>query len=140
MKRKVSNRVVICVDEKKDADIRGRLFNQYEEEPYVFQNSMQMLKNMDELYDKIKYPQASVRIREFKNTKNDEKQKKCEKEMLFTSVDILENKGKKATFAVDVVTRQNATWQGVIYWMEEDILKEFASFMDLLALIDNATE
>lgn len=139
MKRRVQNRVVICVDDILNDDVSGRLFTQYNNEPIVILNSMQMFNQMEDMYDRINFPQSSVRIRGFgKATNSVVAQERISQ--VRTSTDLMEFRGGKATFAIDVTSRQNATWQGVIYWIEEDILKEFSSFMDMLALIDSATK
>ena len=49
-------------------------------------------------------------------------------------------KGNKATFIVQVQYRQNATWQGQVTWSERNVTKHFRSALELIKLIDSATE
>ncbi|BDF59254.1 hypothetical protein CE91St36_20710 [Christensenellaceae bacterium] len=48
--------------------------------------------------------------------------------------------GKKATFVVKVQYRQNATWQGQMIWSEKNEARSFRSALELIKLIDSATE
>lgn len=47
---------------------------------------------------------------------------------------------KKATFVVQVQYREHATWQGTINWVEKNEEKPFRSALELIKLIDSATE
>ncbi|MBQ6876068.1 MAG: hypothetical protein IJN46_07520 [Lachnospiraceae bacterium] len=47
-------------------------------------------------------------------------------------------KGIKATFSVQILFRQNASWQGSVLWVERKIEESFRSVLELLLLIDNA--
>ena len=49
-----------------------------------------------------------------------------------------EEHGRLATFKIDVLFRQNASWQGVIYWVEESREECFRSVLELILLIDSA--
>ena len=44
----------------------------------------------------------------------------------------------KATFAVYVCYRRNASWQGQVMWEEEKKKVNFRSVLELLKLMDNA--
>ena len=47
---------------------------------------------------------------------------------------------KKATFVIQVQYRQNATWQGQVVWSEKHERTPFRSELELIKLIDSATE
>ena len=96
----------VCIDERGAAGSSGRLYHRYGKEPGLFQNEYQLLTLMEELMDRIGYPQASV--------------------------------GRCATFLVHVQYRQNATWQGEIFWAERQRLQTFRSALELLKLFDSA--
>ena len=124
----------VCIDEYCDGIIRGRIYNNYLEEPLTFQNVMQMLKKMDAMFDAFEYPQKTVETRSFFETEKQE-------EMLQT---VLMNpspqdaRGKKATFHVKVVFRKNATWQGNVTWIDENKEESFRSVLELLMLFESA--
>ena len=48
--------------------------------------------------------------------------------------------GHKASFIVRVTSRQNATWQGSISWTERGVTKHFRSALELIKLIDSASD
>ena len=54
--------------------------------------------------------------------------------------DTAQQKGKKATFVVQVQYRQNATWQGTVTWLEEGKQSHFRSALELIKLMDSALE
>lgn len=46
-------------------------------------------------------------------------------------------RGKLATLRMRVMFRQNASWQGSVKWVEEDLEENFSSVLELLLLIDS---
>mgnify|MGYP000254470611 CR=1 FL=1 len=53
---------------------------------------------------------------------------------------LMQFRGKLATFLVGVTSRQNASWQGQVVWMEQQIRKHFCSDMDLMVFVDEAVK
>lgn len=52
--------------------------------------------------------------------------------------EILENKGDRATFIVQVQYRQNASWQGKLIWVDKKKTVCFRSVLELIKLMDSA--
>ena len=52
--------------------------------------------------------------------------------------EIEKNRGDKGTFIVQVMYRQNATWQGQVIWAEENRSVRFRSALELMKLMDEA--
>ena len=51
--------------------------------------------------------------------------------------------GKQAGLATSVIRvrhRENATWQGDIFWAEENRSEEFRSMLEMIHLIDSALD
>ena len=46
----------------------------------------------------------------------------------------------KGTFIVKIQRRENSTWQGEVTWVEKKETKFFRSALELLKMIDGATE
>ncbi|MBE5056972.1 hypothetical protein INF37_13345 [Pseudoflavonifractor sp. DSM 107456] len=46
----------------------------------------------------------------------------------------------RETFVVQVISAQNATWQGVVTWAEGKRKQPFRSALELLKLIDSSLE
>ena len=44
----------------------------------------------------------------------------------------------KCTFEIAVKFRQNATWQGQIFWVERNLRQNFRSVLEMLKLMDEA--
>ena len=51
-----------------------------------------------------------------------------------------DEKTPRSTFVVNVLFRQNATWQGTINWVDKKQTKRFRSSLELMKLIDEALE
>lgn len=49
-------------------------------------------------------------------------------------------RGKLATMRMRVMFRQNASWQGTLKWVEEDLQEDFGSVLDLMLLLDSIFE
>lgn len=124
----------ICVDKNGDGEFEGRIYDCYHEEPGQFENLIQLLYWMEDLYENLGFPQASTRSRFFYSPREvapEDLKRVDAPEKLF------DKRGEKGSFAVWVRTRQNATWQGEIIWMEKDKRFAFASVLDLVKIIDN---
>ena len=128
------NIVCVCVDKIVDGVMEGKLYHRYCEDSINFIGIDPILKYMDDLFERIDYPQSAVRDRSFIATGPLERKQHIEPVL---PVDALENKeGQIATLLVYVRSRQRATWQGWLYWKEEDQLVEFDSELDLIKSLD----
>lgn len=128
------NFMVICLDETEEAEDSGRLYSCYSTEPAIFKDEYQLLLLMEQVMESINYPQASVELRMY-GGKDALKHEKPDKVM--EQRELLEFRGAKATYAVRVQYRQNATWQGEIMWLEQNITRSFSSELEMLKLMDN---
>ena len=133
------NVICVCIDEIKEELIEGRMYHCYSETPVLFTNQLQLLAEMEALYDRLNFPQASTRDRTLKPKKVQTETDK-EAEAVKDEQDIKNQMGRKASFIVRVTSRQNATWQGSISWTEKGVTKHFRSALELLKLIDSAIE
>ena len=133
------NFVNICIDERKDGELTGRLYHKYTREAVPFLHLMGLLKAMDDLYETINYPQTTVHRRSFLK----EESVTCNRPELtevWESQEFGEMRGACATFYILVKGRANASWQGEVIWVEQGITKTFRSAMELLILMDNAVK
>ena len=60
------NVVNVCVDRRSSEACTGRLYCRYTEESIPFQNEYHLLKILEELMDRIGYPQSSVEMRSYR--------------------------------------------------------------------------
>lgn len=129
------NLMNVCIDEREEEGSHGRLYCRYQREPQTFENEYQLLKLMEELMDRIGYPQSSVEMRCYgkKTAVPIKREEPC-----MTPEEVAEPTGKCATLLVHVQYRQNATWQGEVFWRESRQLQTFRSALELLKLMDSA--
>ena len=50
------------------------------------------------------------------------------------------NKSNEGTFVVKIKYQENATWQGSVQWVDQNIEKPFRSALELIKLIDSAMD
>ena len=64
------NLLNICVDQREEGKISGRLYHCYKKEPIVFCDVVELIREAEKLFDAIGFPQASTKTRSFteKNT------------------------------------------------------------------------
>ncbi len=129
----------ICIDVYNEGEMQGRLYHSYREEPLMFHNVIALFKTLGNLFDSYDFPQVSMKQRSFKvqsvpehkHLTEDVKNLKASQ----PSMDMI--RGKRATFWVKVLFRQNATWQGSIKWVEEGKEINFRSALELMMLLDS---
>lgn len=132
----------ICVDEYKEGEVSGRIYNASLNEPQYYYSVLEMIKCMDSIFNNLDYPHAGMNLRSFINIARQENVVKGApakiKNQPQMPVKRFTVKGKAATFRVRVVFRQNASWQGFINWIERDITEEFKSCLEFLEIFDSA--
>ena len=92
------------------------MYHKYTEGPVGFHTVQDCLLKMDALFDRIGYPQTTVRQRNFKNLP--ESMEKEEAVPVSDAAKVLAQSGELVTFVVHVNYRQNATWQGEVVWAD----------------------
>lgn len=139
------NSVCVCIDEYDSGEMHGRLYNAIQEEPIQFNSAITLIKSISDIFDHGDHPQATMRVRGFGKTvtvnrapKADDKADFCDpRHRAFSRTNI---RGKKATFGVKIMFRQNASWQGTLCWIEKNREENFRSVLELMMLIDSAFE
>lgn len=154
--------IQLCIDSYDDGEIRGRLFNAYYREALFFDSSMSMIRQMDEIFDTFGYPHATMDLRRFDTSAEapaNKGQRNLQPAPEYLNAAAQEGagqsytssinqaptqklythtvRGKLATLRMRVMFRQNASWQGSVKWVEEDLEENFSSVLELLLLIDS---
>ena len=132
--------VMVCGDGVENGDIYGRYFHRYKKEETFFPDSATLIIEMERFYDDIGYPQAAIKTRKFMERKGGRIPAKEHMAVISDSQTLMQFRGKLATFLVGVTSRQNASWQGDVGWMEKKIRKHFCSDMDLMVFVDEAVK
>ena len=122
---------VVCVDSYDEHVLRGRLYNPHRPEGIAFRSVMEFLLRMEDLLDDMHFPQSFSAVRSFG----------VPPERTAASPPAAERQeGQRATFAVRVLFRQNASWQGSLTWLEEGKEESFRSVLELLLLMHSALD
>lgn len=138
--------VEICVDEYDGGEIRGRVYSSSCSEPENFYGVLKLVKTLNDIFDKGDYPQATMRCRGFKAEDDPEAEAQDNGDELnipYSGMSVLSFgniHGKRATFKVNVLFRQNASWQGTLTWLEGNVSENFRSVLEMMMLIDSAFE
>ncbi len=134
------NFMVVCIDGAEEGNEPGRLYSCYSRDPARFEDQYQLLLLMEQVMEDINYPQSSVSLRKYgeKNTGGCVKRDRPDK--VVEQRELLSYRGERATYAVRVQYRQNATWQGELVWLEHNEARTFASELEMLKLMDSMRE
>lgn len=118
----------VCVDDYVDGVMRGRFYHRSLEGGRTFHSAVQFLLEMERMLDAAESPKAYAARRLFADPTV----------QVAESSEELCQTGKLATFAVRIIFRQNAGWQGSVTWLEGGQEQSFRSVLELLLLLDSA--
>lgn len=120
---------LICIDSYDHKILTGRIFNSYYEDCVPFESTIEFLLNMESILEEMNWPQSFSSKRSFKKSED--------KAPSTVSAEHIKE-GKVATFHLRVLFRQNASWQGSVFWCEKNQGESFRSVLELLTLMDSA--
>ena len=132
-------RVLLCIHQVRSGEPAGEYATLYMEKPASFSSIIEMVNGLDAYFDEMDFPQAYNRYRSFDDgsqpTAPANGQQAVQKmdERVFATLF-----GQKATFVVQVLFRQNSTWQGTVCWTEQRKTQRFRSTLELIKLLDSA--
>ncbi|MBQ8038441.1 MAG: hypothetical protein IJ274_00955 [Lachnospiraceae bacterium] len=124
----------ICAD-RIDDDVEGRVFSPLKPDVIRFSGMTGLLVKMDELFDRVGYPQAFQDKRSFDGIKEHTNLYRGIPEGEMSPALILEQTGEQKTFDVLVISRKNTSWQGELYNEDNAFLKSFNGEIELLESI-----
>lgn len=134
------NLLNICVDCNLNGEVKGRVYHCYKLQPVEFSNVIELVREAEQFFDDIAFPQASTKTRSLveKNDKTIMQVRRPEK--VVASEAVAQNRGELASFLTNVRFRQNSTWQGEALWLEQEKTIRFSNILDLIKEIDLALE
>jgi hypothetical protein len=142
------NLICVCIDDNENADYQGLIYHQYADEPISFKGVANMILEMENLFDEWDFPQRGLAERKFDKKKENHKRPVPETEDDKLKIEIISDthgvrnvqnkKGKLATFVIQVVFRQDASWQGHVIYQEDNEKLDFNSALELIKIIDRA--
>ena len=120
---------LICIDSCQNGVLTGRLYNPYVPRGERFHSLLGLLLRMEKLLDQMLFPQPYTIRRAF-----------GEPQPLPNEIPRGDEgkRGACATFAVRVLFRQNASWQGSVQWIEGAREESFRSALELIHLLSSA--
>ena len=126
--------ILICVNSYKDLLMKGMVYHASFSDGKPFANLMQLILIVESILDDTEFPRATTEKRRFHSFKMRDK----EIEIVDEEHDFDIKKGKLATFKLRIMFRHNASWQGSVAWMEDNVEEPFRSALELLMLMDSA--
>ena len=118
----------VCIDSYSGGVMCGRFYSPYLEGGRTFHSLTQFLLEMEKVMNESEFPQAFTETRTFTGPQPTRP----------TSVETDFKPGRLATFAVKILFRQNASWQGSVRWINTRQGQSFRSVLELILLMDNA--
>lgn len=120
---------IICVDGYENKVPIGRLYNSSNEEGVSFHGVMELLLSMESMLEEMNGPQSFSSRRSFGPL--------GERTVTPVTADAV-REGKLATFSLRILFRQNASWQGSLFWYDGKQEESFRSVLELLTLLNSA--
>ena len=128
MKGEMDRNVMIYIDSYDNSVPVGRFQILSDPDAQFFHGLCQLLLGINRCFDQNNFPQSFSQLRTFQNPR-----KQDTSSLLST-----QKPGGLATFSVRILFRQNASWQGMVTWVEGKQQEYFRSVLELIVLMDNA--
>jgi len=125
------NETIVYVDSYENNVLAGCFYNPNMPEVQAFHSTMDLLKQVEILLNEIRLPQSFSANRVFRRP------------AMISAQNVsaaTPKSGKLGTFALRIMFRQNASWQGAVTWLEGKREESFRSVLELLLLIDSALD
>ena len=124
---------LLCLDTLNE----GSFFSPHLAKPTTFRTLTDFLMIADRYCDEMVMPQHAMEPRSFGKHLAAKRNNVIRKDVTIrTDPAKVRSKGKMATFIITVLFRQNASWQGIVRWIEGKKEAHFRSTLELLQLIN----
>jgi len=123
-----NRKITVCVDSYENSVLEGRFYNAYRKMEQ-FKSLMQFLVGIEAALEEQQIPQSYTALRKFSDH--------CPAVDSAVSSGRIQ-KGKIATFEMQVLFRQHTSWQGVLIWRDRKMEQSFRSVLELALLMDSA--
>ena len=127
------NMIRLCVD-RYGEDLSGRAYNKMMLVPLLFAGYSGLLLEMDDLFEKIGYPQAFQARRSF-HSLGKLKGSIHIPSRVMDDEEMEKQSGSRRTFDIVVQSRRQSSWQGILMDPGRTSVKKFHSEMELLKCI-----
>lgn len=132
MEQMKTNTILVCVDQQDQEGMQGRIREADAAVAESFYSLLDLLLKLEKRMDQGKgHPKAYMMPRRFADGG----------ESCIGAPPTPElSRGEVATFAVRVLFRKNASWQGTVSWLEGKREEHFRSALELIFLMNSALE
>ena len=120
---------IVCIDRYDRRVPEGRFYNPHYPDGVRFYGVMDLLVKFEQMLEEMKFPAPYTMVRSFADVPAPDP------EMFYGTEAQL---GEIATLAVQVMFRQNTSWQGSVTWIEGEREESFRSVLEFLFLLDSA--
>jgi len=134
------NLLNICVDRHFCDEVSGRLYHCYSQDPIHFSNIIELIREAEKLFDTIAFPQASNKPRSFVEQEAPRTMPVKRPEKTVDPKEVTSHQGNLVSLITNVRFRQNSTWQGEFYWVEQGRTLLFSNTLDFIREIDAVLE
>ena len=122
---------LIYIDSYENGVPVGQFQNPCRGESVSFQSLTQLLMRLEQSLDVENIPQSFNKVRTFFPLTG---------YWLDAPDEARPKMGKMSTFAVQILFRRNASWQGTITWIDKQKTQNFRSVLELITLLNSALE
>lgn len=105
-----------------------------------FKSFIDLITSIDDFYNLNGFVKEGMSQRSLVKKVKSKACKKTEVIVDMTEINLTSDKGEKATFIVQILFRQNATWQGKLTWLETGKETKFRSTMEMIKMMDEALQ
>ena len=124
---------VIKVISYEQKNLKGLLVNPYFGQEVYFGSLPQLIFLVEGMLDDLNCPQKGMESRNFR--KDDAPAQKIVKNVPQEAAGPV-----LASFKLNILFRQNASWQGSVIWMEKGMESQFRSLLELIMLMDSVLD
>ena len=113
----------------------GRVYNCYSKEPDRFTDITEMFYIIENVMDTLNFPALKTKCRTFKRSAADFKPTPIDVENKILGAEELIPEGEENGYVLMITSRDNVTWQGMLYDKKKDEENSFNSEVELIRLL-----
>ena len=129
----------VAVDENEEGRLAGSVYSRRLTAPMLFKSTADLLLQIEDLLDTQDFPRAFQRKRTFGDKQQPRPWQRgdgAEDDNQYMDEEAVNQaRGKVCTFAINILTRQNTSWQGYLDWLDGSDRRAFNSDLELLGMI-----
>lgn len=126
--------VGIVIDEAKKS-FSGRIYHCYSDRPQMFNDITELFYLVENVMDAVNFPALKTKNRTFKKTESFYETEVIDVENKVLSVEELIPEDEPSGYVLMITSRDNSTWQGLLYDKASDVESGFNSEVELIRLL-----